>query len=124
MKSKDLKKRDKKIFELRQQGKTFKDIASLFNIGATRASQIYWREKYKSDNFDKWPYLKKVLSSRTQNGLVRYFEHLGYEDILNNPKEIAKLSEKEILRIKDLGKKSVAELLNALHALGYVERKD
>ncbi len=120
MKKKDFQKRDEKIFKLRQQGKTFKHIASLYNICSARAGQIYRREKEKYDNVDKWPPLKKILSTRTQNCLVNYFGELGYKNILNNPKKIAELNEKDLLKIKNLGKKSAKELLNALHELGYI----
>jgi len=114
---KDLQKRDKKIFELRQQGKTFKEIAALYNFGSNRAFQIYHREKEKYDNADKWPPLKKMLSTRTKTCLVNHFEYHGYKNILNNPQKIAELNEKELLKIKNLGEKSVTELLNALHEL-------
>ena len=124
MKKKDFQKRDEKIFKLRQQGKTFKHIASLYNIGSTRAGQIYHREKEKYENADKWPPLKKMLSTRTQNCLINYSNYFGYKNILNNPKKIAELNEKDLLRIKNLGKKSAKELLNVLHELGYIDSKD
>ncbi len=118
---KEIQKRDKEIFKLRQQGKMLKQIALRYNISLTRASQIYLREKDRHDNLDKWPPLKQMLSTRTQTCLVNYFEYHGYENILNNPQKIAELNGKSLLRIKNLGKKSVTELLNALHELGYIE---
>ena len=120
---KDLQKRDKKIFELKQQGKTFKEIAALYNFSSSRACYIYHREKEKYDNDDKWPPLKKMLSTRTKTCLVNHFTYHGYENILNNPQKIAELSEKELLRIKNFGKKSLKGLLNALHGLGYPLQK-
>jgi DNA-directed RNA polymerase alpha subunit len=123
MKKKKIQKRDQEIFDLRQQGKTFRQIASLYNISASRAAFIYHREKEKYDNADKWPPLKIMLSTRTQNGLINYFNYLGYKDILNNPRKLAELNERDFLKIKNLGKKSARELFNALHQLGYIDAK-
>ncbi len=120
---KDLQKRDKKIFELKQQGKTFKEIAALYNFSSSRAYHIYHREKEKYDNDDKWPPLKKMLSTRTKTCLVNHFTYHGYKNILNNPQKIAELNEKDLLRIKNFGKKSLKDLLNALHGLGYPLQK-
>ena len=120
MKKKDFQERNQNIFKLRQQGKTFKHIGSLYNIGLSRVGQIYHREKENYDNADKWPPLKKMLSTRTQHYLENYFEELGYKNILNTPQKIAEMNRKELLRIKNLGDKSVTELLNALYELGYL----
>jgi DNA-directed RNA polymerase alpha subunit len=117
---KDLQKRDKAIYKLRQQGKTYKYIASFYNIGPTRVGQIYHREKDKHDNADKWPPLKKLLSSRTKNCLVNTFG----KDILNNPEKITGLNCRELFRYKNLGNKSVTELILTLHGLGYIKIKD
>jgi DNA-directed RNA polymerase alpha subunit len=121
---KDLQKRDEEIYKLREQGKTYKYIASLYSIGSKRAWQIYHREKEKYDNAYKWPPLKKRLSTRTQNCLVKYFGYYGHKDILNNPKKIAELGMRELFKIKNLGIKSVTELILALHGLGYIKSKD
>lgn len=61
MNKENLQKRAHEIFKLRQQGKTFKHIASLYDISVARAGQIYHREKEKHDNADKWPPLKKCF---------------------------------------------------------------
>ena len=37
--------RDKEVFELRQAGVLFKELASKFKISVERARQLYWREK-------------------------------------------------------------------------------
>lgn len=116
----DLQKRDEAIYKLRQQGKTYKYIASLYNIGTARAGQIYHREKDKHDNADKWPPLKKLLSARTKNCLVNSFG----KDILNNPEKIIGLDCRELFRYKNLGNKSVTELILTLHGLGYIKRND
>ena len=47
MKKIDIQKRDEDIYILRQKGKAFKHIASLYNISSTRAQQLYAREKDK-----------------------------------------------------------------------------
>ena len=121
MKKIDIQKRDEEIYILRQKGKAFKHIASLYNISSTRAQQLYAREKDKRENFEQWPPLKKVLSNRTQKALITYF---GNENILNAPEKIAELGRIELSRIRNLGRKSITELVIALHGLGYIEYDD
>jgi len=38
--------RDRRIFELRKEGKTYKEIGELLGISAGRAGQLYQREKW------------------------------------------------------------------------------
>lgn len=111
-------KRNARIFKLRQQGVTYKQIALQCGISHYRASKIYEEIKDRKENFDKWPPLKKYTSQRIQNALINRFG----ENILNEPEKLANMSERELLKVKNLGKVSVKELLNILHALGYIEK--
>lgn len=118
MKKMDINKRNEQIYRLRKDGATFRHIGSLFNITGWRACQIYHRLKYRKEHFDSWPPLKKMLSFRSQNGLRDYFKS---ESILRNPKKIAETGGRELLKIRNVGAKTIKEIASALHNLGYIK---
>jgi hypothetical protein len=113
----DLSQRDEKIYELSVQGVSFAQIARMFNLSRERVRQIYWRTKDRKENYDSWPPLKKILSNRSRNALVGHFND---ETILENPKKISEIGD-ELVRIKNIGQKSMRELASALNSLGIIK---
>lgn len=118
MKKMDINKRNGQIYKLREDGATFTHIGSLFNISKSRASQVYYRLKYRKEHFGSWPPLKQILSVRSQRGLTDYFKD---EDILANPRKVAETSAKDLLRCRNIGRKTIREISFALHKLGYIK---
>ena len=117
----DKEKREDEIYELRRQGLTYSYIASLFNISRSRAQQIYVHAKYKLEVLETLTPLKRILSNRTQKALVKHF---GSEAILEDPEKIAKLGWRQILRINNIGRKSLREIWSALSSLGIIKDED
>ncbi len=117
----DIEKREEKIYVLRQQGLTYTQIASVFNISRSRAQQIYFCAKYKKEVFETLPPLKKCLSKRTQKALCKHF---GNENIFVNPQIIADLGWHQTIMIKNIGRKSIREIAFALYSLGIIKYKD
>ena len=116
----DKDKRENEIYELREQGLTYSHIASLFDISRSRAHQIFRIAKYKRDNLETLPPLKRKLSKRTQNALVKHF---GSESILEEPQKIALLGSLQILRINNVGRKSLREISSALCSLRIIKNE-
>lgn len=113
--------RDEKIYVLRKNGATFTEIAKIFGVSTERTRQIYLRAKDRKENFDSWPPLKKLLSSRTQKILNKSFAN---ENILENPQKIASLGIVNLLQIKNIGRKTLKELAVALQTLGFIKDDD
>lgn len=68
------------------------------------------------ENFDKWPPLKKALPVRVQNILIKAF---GSEEIFKNPEKLASMEPEVFLKWRNMGRKSVNQLIEALKSLGY-----
>jgi hypothetical protein len=117
----NLEKREEEIYKLRNQGATFSHIASAFSISRSRAQQLYVRKKYMKEVFETLPPLRKLLSKRTQKVLDNYFKG---ENILENPQKIADLGWNRMLKIKNIGRKSLREITFALYDLSYIEYED
>jgi hypothetical protein len=117
----NLEKREEEIYKLRNQGATFSHIASAFSISRSRAQQLYVRKKYMKEVFETLPPLRKLLSKRTQKVLDNYFKG---ENILENPQKIADLGWNSMLKIKNIGRKSLREITFALYDLSYIEYED
>ena len=66
------------------------------------------------------PPLKRKLSKRTQKAL---FKHFGSESILEEPQKIALLGSLQILRINNVGRKSLREISSALFSLGIIKNE-
>jgi hypothetical protein len=114
----DMSQRDERIYSLSVQGASFSDIAKKFNLSRERVRQIYSQMKNRKENYDSWPPLKKILSCRAQNALVGHFND---EAILENPQKISEIGRDELVRIKNIGTKSMRELASAMNSLGFVE---
>ncbi len=106
------------ILKLREEGKTFASIASIFGISIERARQIYLSAKAANENEPSWPPFKRMLSARSRNCLIHHF---GTEDILSDPKKIADIGILNLRKIRNIGIKSLREIVLALHSLGYIE---
>jgi hypothetical protein len=74
----NMEQRNEEIWRLRKEGARFSQIAARFNISLERARRIYQERQDKIDNFDKWTPLKRMLSMRVQNVLIKAF---GSEEI-------------------------------------------
>ncbi len=112
----NLSERDEKIFNMREAGAKYIEIAKDFDISRSRAQQIYFKLKELKDNFDSPVVFKKRLSKRIKRALTEYY---GSEDILENPQIIADMSVGKILRIKNIGRKSLKEISKVLNEVGY-----
>jgi hypothetical protein len=114
----DKEKREDEIYELRRQGLTYRNIASLYNIHKSRAEQIYKGAKYKREVLPTLTPLRRLLSNRTQKALVKHF---GGDDILDEPQKIAELGRKRLLRVCNIGRISLREISSTLHFLGFIK---
>ncbi|RPJ03872.1 MAG: hypothetical protein EHM36_11650, partial [Deltaproteobacteria bacterium] len=72
-------------------------IARQFDISPSRAQQIFRQKQDRLNNYDKWPPLKRMLSVRVQNVLVKIF---GSEEILNHPEKLASMGHDAFLTWK------------------------
>jgi hypothetical protein len=68
------------------------------------------------DNFHKWPPLKRILPGRVQKVLIKTF---GSEEILNFPEKLASLGPEVFYKWRNIGRKSVKQLIDALESLGF-----
>jgi hypothetical protein len=112
----DMEQRNEEIWRLRKEGATFSQIATRFGISDGRAQQIYRKRQDKIDNFDKWPPLKRMLSARVQNVLIKTF---GSEEILEHPEKLANMGPDAFFKWRNMGRKSINQLIEALESLGY-----
>jgi len=67
------------------------------------------------------PPLKSKSTKRTQKALIKHF---GSESILEEPQKIALLGSLQILRINNIGRKSLREISSALCSLGIIKNED
>lgn len=111
-----IEQRDEEIWRLRKEGNSFSEIAGRFGITSSRAQQICRRKKEMIDNFDKWPPLKRLLSVRIRNILIKAFRS---EEIFKNPDKLAAMGPNIFLQWRNMGRKSLKELCDALESLGY-----
>ena len=107
----DLDQRNERIFIQHEQGDTYKKIAALFGISPGRVRQICSREKRRFERRQSVPTLKTLVSKRLQNALQFT---LYNQNLLENPEQIVALGSQKILRIKNIGRKSLKELADAL----------
>jgi hypothetical protein len=112
----DIGQRDEEIWRLRREGVPLSQIAARFHISSTRAQQIYSQRQDRVDNFDKWPLLKRILSARVQNVLIKAF---GSEEILDSPEKLVSMGSEIFYKWRNMGRKSVNQLMDALESLGF-----
>ena len=112
----NLDERNEKIWKMRCEGATLSRIAGEFDISSDRVRQICSKKKSRIENAGKERFLKRELPVRIQNVLIKTF---GNEDILFHPEKLASLGEEVFFTWKNIGRKSVKTLINALESLGY-----
>ena len=118
----EMTERNKIIYEMRESGSKYAEIAKLFNIGKGRACDIYLKEKMKRDHADDMPILVRLLSTRVKSALFGWFQD---KHILDDPQNIIDgIKYRDLNNVPYLGKKSSRELVAALIALGYVKEGD
>lgn len=114
--------RNEQIYELRKGGLTYREIAEKYSISNNRAKQLYNKVRDFKENYDSYPPLKKLLSTRMKDALVRYFNG---EHIFNNPEIIIKeVTMSDLKKVQNIGQKSRQELVDALITLGYLKQDD
>lgn len=115
--SKKSKERREKVYALREEGMTFREIGLRFGFSNERARQLYLQVKEERELLKRHPFAVR-LSARSRNGLARYF---GDESIIDDPSRVAKLGRKRLGRIRNLGVMSIDEISKTLYELGYVD---
>ena len=112
----DIDKRNEEVWRLRKEGVPLTQIATRFRISRSRVQQICRQKQDRVDNFQNWPPLKRILPGRVQNVLIKTF---GSEEILNFPEKLASLGPEVFYKWRNIGRKSVKQLIVALESLGF-----
>ena len=112
----DTNQRDEEVWRLRKEGVPLTQIATRFRISRSRVQQICRQKQDRVDNFQNWPPLKRILPGRVQNVLIKTF---GSEEILNFPEKLASLGPEVFYKWRNIGRKSVKQLIVALESLGF-----
>jgi len=112
----DMNQRDEEICRMRREGIPLSQIAKRFDISRTRAEQIFRQRQDKEENYARWPPLKRMLPARVQNILIKVF---GSEEILNNPERLASMGPEVFGKWRNMGRKSIKQLMEALESLGF-----
>ena len=113
-----LSEKEKQVFKLKEEGKTYKEISLIFDRSPCRIGQIYVKIKRK---------MQRHLSESPQNILKSMYwgEHdcrirncLVGADI-NTIQELIAYSFKDLLQLRNLGSQSIIAINNKLKELGY-----
>lgn len=112
----DIDKRNEEVWRLRKEGVPLTQIATRFRISRSRVQQICRQKQDRVDNFQNWPPLKRILPGRVQNVLIKTF---GSEEILNFPEKLASMGPEVFYKWRNIGRKSVKQLIDALESLGF-----
>ena len=108
--------RDEEVWRLRKEGVPLTQIATRFRISRSRVQQICRQKQDRVDNFQNWPPLKRILPGRVQNVLIKTF---GSAEILNCPEKLASMGPEVFYKWRNIGRKSVKQLIDALESLGF-----
>ena len=119
----DFSSRDENVYLLRKSGTTYAGIAKALGISRGRAQQIYFKLNDFKENSASWAPLKRMLSIRAQNALIRCFKD---EQIIEKPEKIISSLSYSVLRTKTqlIGKKTAEEIAQALITLGHLKPDD
>ena len=117
-----MKERYQVVFDLRQAGKTFKEIGAAIGCSPSGAQHIYRKAcdaKWEEENNP----FGAALSTRMKNALLEYRD-CG-EALCNgralHPQKIAETGYKKISTIDQIGRKGIQDLAEALERFGFIE---
>jgi len=115
--------RKKIIWELRQSGKTFREIAEFYGFSNARARQLFISYKDRVDSLSNNILIRELQKidspqlTRTLNCLRNYFGDIETID----PHNVASKGFKGLLRIKNFGKKCGYDVALALENTGVIK---
>ncbi len=118
---KKITNRDEQIYKLKNDGHTFVHIGESFNISRARVQAIHAEVKYIKEEFPKLPPFEQALSPRSKNALMGYYKD---RKIFTNSEIIANAGRKKIFSIKNIGRKNLKEIAEALYKTGYIDYDD
>jgi intein-encoded DNA endonuclease-like protein len=121
MKKEERIKLHKRIFDLRNSGYNYSKISKKLNVSYDYARNIYFKMAVKPENTDVISKFQKSLSQRAQNALIDYF---GGIDIFINPNRLADSGKNRLLKIKNLGRKTINEIASSLEKHGFLSNKE
>ncbi len=121
MKKEERIKLHKRIFNLRNSGYNYSKISKKLNVSYDYARNIYFKMAVKPENTDVISKFQKSLSQRAQNALIDYF---GGIDIFINPNRLADSGKNKLLKIKNLGRKTINEIASSLEKHGFLSNKE
>ena len=121
MKKEERIKVHKRIFDLRNSGYNYSKISKKLNVSYDYARNIYFKMAVKPENTDVISKFQKSLSQRAQNALIDYF---GGIDIFINPNRLADSGKNRLLKIKNLGRKTINEIASSLEKHGFLSNKE
>ena len=121
MKKEERIKLHKLIFDLRNSGYNYSKISKKLNVSYDYARNIYFKMAVKPENTDVISKFQKSLSQRAQNALIDYF---GGIDIFINPNRLADSGKNRLLKIKNLGRKTINEIASSLEKHGFLSNKE
>jgi intein-encoded DNA endonuclease-like protein len=121
MKKEERIKLHKRIFDLRNSGYNYSKISKKLNVSYDYARNIYFKMAVKPENTDVISKFQKSLSQRAQNALI---DHFGGIDIFINPNRLADSGKNRLLKIKNLGRKTINEIASSLEKHGFVSNKE
>lgn len=111
--------RNKQICEMRKNGASYVEIASLFNVSGNRIRQIYETHRHREQT--DLP-LKRLISPMLRNAFFRVY---GDDRLLENPQQIIdEFKFSDLKKVQNVGIKSIHGLVNALITLGYLKECD
>jgi len=116
-----INERNEEIWRLRNEGATSSQLADRSDLSRSRVEQICQKKKENMENLRKWPPLRRELSVRIQNALVKTF---GSEEIFNHPETLASLGEEVFITWRNIYRKGAQDLTDALERLGYSVNRD
>ena len=121
MKKEEGIKLHKRIFDLRNSGYNYSKISKKLNVSYDYARNIYFKMAVKPENTDVISKFQKSLSQRAQNALIDY---CGGIDIFINPNRLVDAGKNKLLKIKNLGRKTINEIASSLEKHGFLSNKE
>ena len=112
----NIHERNEEIWRLRNKGSTYSQIARQFDLSSDRVRQVCTKKRARILHAGKCPPLRRELSMKVQNVLIKAF---GSEDILGHPGKLASMGPDAFSKWRNMGRKSVNQLVEALESLGY-----